>query len=628
MCGITGKVRWRGASVTADDIARMNRALVHRGPDDTGVYLSPDRRVGLGSQRLAVLDLSAAGHQPLKYADRYVIVFNGEIYNFRELREELARAGVRFRSQTDTEVITALYQRDGPACVQRLRGMFAFAIYDEQAQTLFCARDRVGKKPFKYFFDGSVFLFASELKALLTQEECPRAPDWGAVHAYLTLQYVPAPRTGFAGIEKLEPGHTLFVDVGNGRVERRPYWSLRWTPKQTYARPEWRARVRQKIDEAVRLRLLADVPVGAFLSGGVDSSVIVACMARASARPVRTFSVGFPDARYSELPYARLVADRYRTDHTEFVVEPRAVTELPALVRQFEEPFGDSSALPTLLLCRRARPHVTVALTGDGGDENFGGYPRYTVHALAAALDRQQLLKRLLTAHVVSDLARALPGTVGFRAARFLASIRQPPPERHAAYIGYFTDAEQAALAAPAFAAAVREAPAFESVARAFRAGGREDPVEQAMAADIQTYLPDDLLVKMDLASMAASLEARSPLLDHELLELTASMPRALKVRGMRRKLIFKEAVGDLVPSAILTRAKRGFALPLDLWFRGELHGMLTETLLSDAARRRDLFRPAAVQALIERHVRGGANLGKFLWLLLTLELWFQQYLD
>ncbi|TSC72472.1 MAG: asparagine synthase [Parcubacteria group bacterium Gr01-1014_38] len=629
MCGITGKIRFDGQPVTAADIARMNAAIVHRGPDDTGTYVSRDGRVGLGAQRLAIVDLTPAGHQPMRFRERYSIVFNGELYNFRALRAELEATGERFRSQTDTEVLLALYHRDGPGCLERVRGMFAFALYDEQERVLFCARDRIGKKPFKYYHDGRVFLFASELKALFTQAECPREPDFPALGEYLALQYVPSPRTGFRNIQKLEPGHLLTLDVPSGRVQKRRYWSLRLAPKQSFGAQEWRDRVRSALDEAVGVRLVADVPVGTLLSGGIDSSLVTALMARASTNPIRTFSVGFPEFSHDELPYARLVAERYGTVHTECVVEPGAVRELTTLVRQFEEPFGDSSALPTLLVCRSARSHVTVALTGDGGDENFGGYPRYSVQKLASAIDRVQLLRTLLTSAGVHALARRVPQTAGFRLRRFLQSLSAPSPERYAAYIGYFLRDEQRHLLTPDGARAVGTGDPFAAVAERIRASGTDDPVDQALEADLHTYLPDDLLVKMDLASMAVSLEVRSPLLDHHLLELTATMPSALKIRGITgRKALLKNVARGLVPDEILSRPKQGFSLPLDWWFRGALQPLLRETLLSERARRRGFLHQAAVKALVDQHVSGGVNRGKFLWLLLMLELWFQHAVD
>src|SRR6185369_15049890 len=371
MCGIAGKISFSSQNVSEQEIETMNDAIRHRGPDDSGIYISPDKKVGFGHRRLSIIDLSPLGHQPMRYMDRYEIIFNGEIYNFQEQKAVLEKDGYTFASHSDTEVILALYDKYGKECLQYLRGMFAFAIYDEHKNTLFCARDRVGKKPFKYYMNDTVFLFASELKAILIQPEYHKEPDYLAIHHYLTLQYVPAPLTGFKGISKLEPAHYLLIDLKTRAVEKERYWKLDYAKKQELSETEWKKRILDKLEESVKLRMLSDVPIGAFLSGGIDSSAIVALMAKNSQTAIKTFSIGFEDEKFNELKYARIIADTFMTDHTEFIVKPDAIQLLPMLVRQYEEPYADSSALPTYYVAKLTRDHVTVALNGDGGDENF-----------------------------------------------------------------------------------------------------------------------------------------------------------------------------------------------------------------------------------------------------------------
>lgn len=357
----------------------MGKALHHRGPDDSGSYLSRERKVGLSFRRLAIIDLSEKGHQPMNYKNRYWIVFNGEIYNFQEKRTELEREGYLFTSHSDTEVILALYDKYGTDCLVHLRGMFAFTIYDEQTGVLFCARDRVGKKPFKYYQDGEVFIFASELKAILTQPEYKKEPDFVAIHHYLTYQYCPAPLTGFKNIKKLEPGHFLLLNTRTGQLQKECYWKLDYTKKLHLSEKKWIKLIREKLSESVRIRMISDVPLGAFLSGGVDSSAVVAYMTEHSKEPIKTFSIGFKEEKFNELPYAKKIAKQFNTRHTEFIVESKAIEILPMLVKQYEEPYADPSALPTFYLSKLTREHVTVALNGDGGDENFAGYNSYQI---------------------------------------------------------------------------------------------------------------------------------------------------------------------------------------------------------------------------------------------------------
>ncbi|MCI0532711.1 asparagine synthase (glutamine-hydrolyzing), partial [bacterium] len=394
MCGITGKISLNSRTVNPADIEKMNGAIQHRGPDDGGIYLSPDQKTGLGHRRLSIIDLSPLGHQPMQYLNRYRIVFNGEIYNFREKRAKLEKEGYVFTSHSDTEIILALYDKHKEDCLEHLRGMFAFAIYDEVEKILFCARDRVGKKPFKYYLDDNVFMFASELKAILTQPEYIKEPDLNAIHHYLTLQYVPAPLTGFKSIKKLEPAHYLILNLKTKELKKERYWRLDYSHKLQLSEREWEKQILEKLEESVRLRMISDVPLGAFLSGGIDSSAVVAMMAQHSDKPIKTFSIGFKEQKYNELPYARLVAEKFKTNHTEFIVEPNALEVLPFLVHHYEEPYADSSALATYYVSKLTREYVTVALNGDGGDENFAGYTRYAAFQISNLLDRFDILNK------------------------------------------------------------------------------------------------------------------------------------------------------------------------------------------------------------------------------------------
>ncbi|HZR02888.1 MAG TPA: asparagine synthase (glutamine-hydrolyzing) [Burkholderiales bacterium] len=627
MCGIVGKISLCAARVDTADVERMASAISHRGPDDAGVYVSPDRKVAFGHRRLAVIDLSPLGHQPMRYLDRFEVVFNGEIYNFGEKRRHLEGKGYRFESHSDTEVLLALYAEYGARCVEHLRGMFAFAIFDEREQTLFCARDRAGKKPFKYYMDERVFLFASELKAILTQPEYSPEPDETAIHHYLTLQYCPAPLTGFKGIHKLGAGRSLTLNLRTRLCSVERYWKLDQSRKLNLSEEEWRERILTTLDEATRLRMISDVPIGAFLSGGIDSSAVVAMMSRHSEIPVRTFSIGFAHQEYNELPFARRIAEQFGTAHTEFIVEPRAIEVLPALVHQYEEPYADSSALPTYYLAKLTREHVTVALNGDGGDENFAGYGRYSAFKLSLALERLGWLHRKLAAPLTHTASRLVRTTLLDRAHRFANSLAEDYRKRYTEYTSYFTNAQKAELYTPAFKTRVWGNDTYDLIASCFSESGAADRAEQALYADICGYLPDDLLVKVDIATMSVALEARSPLLDHVFMELAATIPFHRKLHGLNdKKHVFKAALRGILPDDNLDRKKMGFEVPIKHWLRHELMEMTRSTLLNGQLARRGYFRADYMRHLIDTHCNTGLNLAPQIWALLTLELWFQQY--
>jgi asparagine synthase (glutamine-hydrolysing) len=503
--------------------------------------------------------------------------------------------------------------------------MFAFALWDAGARKLLLARDRFGEKPLFYCERADGFVFASELGALVADERTPTAMSLEALDAYLALQYVPAPRTIYEAVKKLPPGHTLEVRPGETPVLRR-YYQISFAPTLAEISDEEAARrVRETVEEAVRLRLMSDVPLGAFLSGGVDSSIVVACMARASSAPVKTFSVGFSEGGRAdnELPFARLVAERWRTDHHELVVEPELVGMLPSIVRHHGEPFADTSTVPTRYLCEMTRRHVTVALSGDAGDEAFGGYRRYV---WAHVADRLRALPGPLARGVATGLA-AVPG----RKARWLreygARLGADEASRYLRFICHFSAAEKGALYTPELARRFARDAAAESFAAHLGASRAADTVSRLQDLDVETYLPDDILAKVDIASMTYALEARAPLVDHHVVELGATLPGRLKLRGGKGKHILKRAFADLVPAEIVARRKKGFALPTGPWLRGRLHGFARETLLSDVARGRDLFRPEAVADLLDRH-RAGEEHGERLWNLIVLETWQRELVD
>ena len=601
----------------------MCETIRHRGPDEGGAERVDD--CVLGVRRLSIIDLQT-GSQPVANENGDVVaVFNGEIYNFQQLRDELAAQGHEVAGTGDTPILPHLYEQYGPRFVERLDGMFALALYDRPRRRLVLARDRLGKKPLLWtrLPDGSL-AWASELKALLTLPGVSRELDLPALDAYLSLQYVPAPATGLRGVHKLPPGHLLVAeDGGEPRVER---W---WEPTpvtESHSEEEWLERVRDTVGEAVRRRLVADVPLGALLSGGIDSSIVVALMAEASAEPVRTFSVGFTDERYDERRYARLVAERYGTRHEELLVEPDAAELLVRVARTWDEPFGDSSALPTAIVCEHARRHVTVALTGDGGDEAFAGYERYRAVGLAGALDRFPAALPRAAARSLRLLpaARREPRSPFFRAARFLEAAGAPPATRYGRLMevlpatlrrGLWTDEALAEIGSPPPASALLGPPPAPGLTG-------------LQLLDLRTYLPGDLLVKADLASMASSLELRSPFLDHHVVELALGLPDALKVSGQHGKVALRRAFAASLPDEILARGKKGFGVPVSRWFREELRVPARDLLLDDTARARGLFRPAAVESLLAAHVSGRADHGAQLWSLLMLELWQRVHIE
>ena len=626
MCGVAGKLFHDPArAVDGALLDRMSAILAHRGPDDAGIH--HEGSVGLVSRRLAIQDLSAAGHQPMSSPDgRLWITYNGEIYNFLLLRDELERDGVRFRSRSDTEVILALYARQGPDCLARLRGMFALAIWDRQERTLFAARDRLGKKPLFYYQDAARFVFASEPKAILQDPEVPVAPDHVALHHYLTYGYVPGPWSAFRGVRKLPPAHYLVLR--DGRTSLHRYWELRHTPKRTDGEAALTEELLARLGEAVRLRLISDVPVGALLSGGLDSSAVVAMIRRATSGPIRTFSIGFDRPDYDETRYARLVAQHLGTEHHEAVVKPDAVAGVPRLVWHYNEPFADSSALPSLAVCEMARGFVTVALNGDGGDETFLGYDRYLATAVLNRLDWVPRPVRALAGAAGRGLPRGMAKSLAYRLRRVTDVLTLEPRDRYAKWMSAFGNADKRELYAPALRQELRTTDSLALLDQAYEASDATTFVERIAHADVQLYLPDDLLVKMDIASMAHSLEVRSPFLDHEVVEFAASLPLHLKLRGWTQKYLLRRAMRGLLPEAVIRRPKMGFGVPIDHWFRHELREMAYDVLLDARAQQRGYFRPEVVRRYLDEHVEGRAHHHPRLWSLLMLEQWHRVFID
>jgi asparagine synthase (glutamine-hydrolysing) len=626
VCGICGQVRHDGGVVQGEILERMCDEQRHRGPDSRGIHL--DGRAGLGIQRLRVIDL-ATGDQPIFNEDGTVaVVLNGEIYNYRELRDRLRKSGHRFATQSDTEVIAHLYEEEGAGCVRSLNGMFALAIWDSSRQRLVLARDRVGKKPLFYSHHAGGLSFASELRALLRDPEVPRELDHRALDAYLALRWIPAPYSAFCAVRKLPPASVLVLQRGRARIDR--YWSLDYARKPDVGHTsEALEEIREGIRRSVRRRMVADVPLGAFLSGGIDSSAVVAAMAEASSQPVRTFSIGFTHDRYDELSKARLIAERFGTDHEELIVEPRAVEIVPRLARHYGEPFADSSAIPTFYVSELARRRVTVALTGDGGDESFAGYTRYVSGLALRRVDSMPMtLRRGLGAAASKVPASSRIDSWRSRIHRLGKAAMLNSGERHAAYLTHLPVAERLTLYSPGFRERVGGPLVPELLAARWLEASASDPLDRMLEVDVGTYLPDDLLVKMDIASMAHSLEARSPLLDHEFMELAASLPPRLKLRGMQKKVGLRAALRGWIPDSILDAPKQGFVVPIAEWLRGDLRELAYDALLDPVARARGYFQPDSVQRLLDRHVEGIEDRSQAIWTLLMFELWHREMVD
>jgi asparagine synthase (glutamine-hydrolysing) len=616
MCGIAGFIdSQRGYEDAERLIDSMCRVIRHRGPDDQGVWVGDG--AALGMRRLSIIDLSG-GHQPVFNEDHTVlVVFNGEIYNYRELQDELRKRGHRFHTDSDTEVIVHAYEEYGDDCVKHLRGMFTFALWDRKRQRLLAARDRFGKKPFNYYWDGHRLLFGSEIKSIL-EAKIPREINPIALDEYLMYRYVPAPNTLFKNVLKLPAAHILIYE--NGRVSTKRYWELPFTPTNKDDEATAIERIRVLLKEAVQVRLMSEVPLGAFLSGGIDSSLVVGLMSQLMPQPVKTFSIGFEEDDYSELTYARQIAKQFGTDHHEFIVRPDLISVLPELVWAYDEPFADASMLPTYYVSKLAREHVTVALTGDGGDEVFGGYKPYR---------REYMISRIppFARHLLGYGSILIPD--GMRGKKRLHNLLDEPAVRCVQASTTFPENSRSSMYSSEYFVHVCDHNPLERQLREYRAVSHQDIVARMQYVDVRFYLADDILVKVDKASMFNSLETRAPLLDHYLAEYVSSLPSTMRTNKGVLKSLLKKVAADMLPAEILERPKTGFGLPIKHWFRGDLTNYAYDLLDSTRIRQRGIFNPHFITRLLKAHVSTKlVNNSEAIWALLCLELWFQIYMD
>lgn len=625
MCGIYGTVSLNGEiELGSNSLSRMARVLRHRGPDDEGCFI--DSGVALGMRRLSIIDL-AGGHQPISNEDRTIwVVCNGEIYNFPILRRELEKNGHVFHSSSDTEVIVHLYEQEGLNFVKKLRGMFALALWDTRKRRLIIARDRVGEKPLYFYKDRERLIFASEVKSILECNGIPRRVNSRALHNYCALGYVPAPLTMFDGIEKLLPGHLLVVE--HGEISIKSYWDISFERPEERPEGEWIELLRDKLLECVRAQLVSDVPLGAFLSGGIDSSTIVAAMARNTGRQVNTYSIGFEDGDrfYDELPYARMIANAYGTNHHEIIVRPDVCQLLPRLIWHMDEPVADSAMMTTYLVATLARESVTVILSGVGGDELFGGYRRYLGDSVGRYYQR---LPGLLRRKFLPFLFSCLPQDRHSRLANYArlahSYIRSANSDAARGYEDFITVFSPDVLAELLKFQIEGQSLVLEEYSSRCQ---KAENLHRSMYTDIKSSLPDDLLLLTDKMTMAASIECRAPLLDHEMIELTARMPARLKVNGFALKYLFKKAVAGWLPKPILHRRKRGFGAPVGSWFRDQLAPLVEDCLSSEQVRRRGFFNPLVVQQILESHRRRKTDHTDHLLTLVCFEIWCRKFLD
>ncbi|OGS58515.1 MAG: asparagine synthase (glutamine-hydrolyzing) [Elusimicrobia bacterium RIFOXYB2_FULL_62_6] len=631
MCGICGQYNYAtGAGVSREDLEKMNGLIVHRGPDDCGFYQSGG--VGLAMRRLSIIDLSS-GHQPMSNEDGSIwIVFNGEIYNFPELRDDLLAKGHKFKTKSDTETIVHLYEEKGLDFPKYLRGMFAVAIWDSVKKRLVLARDRVGKKPLFYAVNGSSIAFASELRPLTTVSWFKRDLDMAAVDAFLTLQYIPSPISIYKNVRKLEPASVMVVE--DGAVRTQKYWDLPLSAEKLGYLPtdEIKKRLYDELLEATKIRLISEVPLGAFLSGGIDSSIITALMARSSAEPVKTFSIGFKEAEFSETDYARQVAKMYGTKHTEFIVEANMADVLEKLVAHYGEPYADASALPSYFVSRETRKAVTVALNGDGGDECFGGYLRYMAMKIDRVWGRAPAALKKTLLNLTYLFPKKAPYNVFWRAEKFMkSSLLETLPLRYLSTVAFFGPTDKPGLFSNEFINARGGSADYAEkyITELFKIPAGQDLLNKLIYVDFHSYLPECLMTKMDIASMANSLETRSPFLDQKVIEFAYTLPGSMKLKGVNgTKWILKETFKDMLPPEIYKRGKMGFGIPLGPWFKGELKDRWAGTCLSEKALSRGYFNPDYLHKMWDEHQNGLRDHGYHLWALLMLEMWHNQFAD
>lgn len=623
MCGISGQLYFDPEyQVNESCLRSMSDRLISRGPDDEGFYIS--RNVGFGFRRLSIIDLHT-GHQPLCNEDQSVwIVFNGEIFNYLELRKELISKGHVFRTNTDTETIVHLYEEYGRDCVKHLRGMFAFAIWDEGQKKLFCARDRFGIKPFYYHLSGKRFVFGSEIKAVLGAEHIPRDLDYRALDSYFTYQYITDDLSIYSSVKKLRPSHTLEISLARGKPEIKfnRYWDIRFDPDESRSEAQWCEELDAVLSEAVRMRMISDVPLGAFLSGGIDSSSVVALMSRHSGSPIKTFSIGFKEAAFNELEYARAVARKFGTEHHEQIIEPESIDLLPRLISAYDEPFADSSAIPTYYVSKFAREHVTVALSGDGGDELFAGYDTYPK---LLNIHKYNVLPRGINRTLWNVVRKSIPPKVkGHGLAYHLSQDRNLV----SAYFSVWTQPERMQLYRPELRELIGKNLAENYKIDLIRKSESNDYLSRMQELDMRTFMVDDVLTKVDRASMVNSLEVRVPLLDHKLAELSFRIPSRLKYKNGEMKYILKKTMGKHLPEAVLSHKKQGFTIPLKMWFKDSLKAYVHERLLGDNSKLATYMDMEYVRKTVIDNEKGMRSTYQKVWTLIVLDAWLEQNAD
>lgn len=627
MCGICGIVNINKAPIEKGIVKAMTQAMVHRGPDDEGIYSAPG--VCLGHRRLSIIDLSDAGHQPLSNEDKTIwVILNGEIYNYRDLRVDLEKKGHIFRSNSDTEVLVHLYEEKGQDCVKSLVGMYAFAIWDEKEELLLLARDRIGKKPLLYTYINGNFCFASEFFALLKSNLIKKEINLEALDYYLTFGYIPAPLTIYKDVFKLMPAHILkFKD---GQVKTQRYWQPDYERKIKISEGEAEREILKLLLDAVRIRLYSDVPLGVFLSGGIDSSMIVGLMSQVYNQKIKTFSIGFDESDYNELRYARNIAKHFDTEHNEFIVRPKALEVLPTLIERYGEPYADPSCIPTYYVSKMSKQYVTVVLNGDGGDELFAGYERYRAMVYSRILDvLPAVLRKSLSSLFLNAISESTDGRkLVRRVRRFFEAASLPIHKRYMKWIGVFDDELKSQIYSRDFITSADNFTTGEFFRDCLSDSNELGLIDRLLKLDTLTYLPDDLLVKVDITSMANALEARSPFLDHRLIEFVVSLPSNYKLRGLTQKYIMKKIATKIIPKENIYRTKQGFGVPIGQWFRGELKDYLCDNLLSSGFLKRGYFKSTATREMVEQHLSNKKDYGFQLWTLLMFELWHRRFME
>lgn len=622
MCGIAGEYNL-SKKIDEKSLLLMCKKISHRGPDDEGIFINRNKTVGLGSRRLAIINVSSKGHMPMSNEDKTIwLVFNGEIFNFGEYQDQLVKKGHKLVAQNDTEIIIHLYEEKGIDFLQDLRGFFVLALWDEKKDTLILARDRVGKKPLFYAKTTQGIVFGSEIQSLLSHNLVSKEPNLSVISEYLSYQAIPSPQSGFKQISKLPAAHYAIFSKEGLKIKK--YWNLNYQPKLDISYEEAKKGIKEKLYESTKLRMISDVPLGAFLSGGIDSSAIVAMMSKISNKPIKTFSIGFKEQKFNELDYAQEIATKYGCDHHEFQVEPKALDVLPTLIKHFGEPYADPAALPTYYLSELTKKFVTVALNGDGGDENFAGYERYRMIQFINMLDKKllrtpsQLTLKLLSRYFLKNNSKQ----------NYINSVFNVSEEKRYSSMFELFDHQ---LRDRLFDGDFRKKHCNnydDKLSDIYKNCNSADKLDKMMYTDFMFYIPEILMPKVDIVSMAVSLEARSPFLDHKFIEFTASLPSGWKLKNNKMKSILKDVLSDELPDNILNRPKHGFSLPLNKWFREELNDTVKSTLLSKQALDRKIFNKKELELFLEDHSSGKKNYGDQIWALLCLETWFQQLVD